>query len=88
MAEYQLLLVEWVDSYGCSPVWEPIAEIKPEICHARSVGWLVAENNECITIVPHVSETAVRPQGCGDMTIPRRSIVKITKLVEADHGSE
>lgn len=77
--KWPLLLVEWVDSYGCSPRWERIDEIEPEVIHAQSVGWLVHEDENVLVLVPHVTRPAFEGshhQGCGDMAIP---LVAITK---------
>lgn len=75
-----LVLISWEDSFGVSSSWEEIPEDldpKPLVCN--SVGWIVAENDRCITVVPHMHEAdpdlgAVR-SGCGDMTIPKSCII-------------
>lgn len=76
--EHKLVLIEWVDSYGCSSDWRSIegCDPKPTVC--RSVGWLVHEDEKCKTIVPHICEQ--EGQGCGDMTIPTEAIKSVVAL--------
>lgn len=80
----ELVLVEWVDSFGCSPNWqriEGIEDLKPMRC--QSVGWLVHQDDNYIVVVPHLSasdQPHIDQQGCGDMAIPQRSILAIQSL--------
>ena len=48
----------------------------------KSVGWLLAENKECVILVPHIAGDKCDAvlQGCGDLTIPADSITKVTVL--------
>jgi len=80
----KLVLVEWIDVHA-GRGWKDLDEIEgscePIFC--RSVGWLAAEKNGHKTIVPHLAgekngDTIVH--GRGDLTIPARSIVKMTVL--------
>lgn len=84
--ERKLVMIEWLDAYGCSSEWQEIpvltTEQKPMVC--TSVGWILFENDERVVLVPHltgIGNDRAHEQGCGDMTIPRVSIVKITPLV-------
>jgi hypothetical protein len=79
----QLVLIEWLDSYGCSSEWQPLQDrqARPLLC--RSVGWLLHDGSDCKVVVPHVSDANnkhVPTQGCGDMTIPTSAILSITEL--------
>jgi hypothetical protein len=82
----RLVLVEWADSYGCSPTWQPLEGTEPAkrlVC--KSVGWLFRDDKECKIVVPHISDgesIGIPPQGCGDMTIPTRCIIRMTTLKE------
>jgi hypothetical protein len=81
----RLVLIEWTDSLGCSSTWQPLDSVespKPLVC--KSVGWLLHDGKDCKVIVPHVTEDhgSAKRQGCGDMTIPSRCIVKLTTLRE------
>ena len=87
MSKRRLVLIEWVDSYGCSTGWTTIPDdVSDEPALCRSVGWIVAKGRKVITLVPHISnedgEINCPEQGCGDMTIPVRCIKRITTLVE------
>jgi hypothetical protein len=85
----RLVLVEWLDSFGCSANWQPLnfgdldeSALEPVLC--RSVGWLAYDGKKCKVIVPHISEvdpSESRRQGCGDMTIPTKAIINISPLV-------
>lgn len=77
----RLVLVEWLDSYGCSSDWQSLDNVSVQVMTCRSVGWLLHEDDRYKVIVPHISD-ATR-QGCGDMTIPSASIVSLRDLVEA-----
>ena len=78
-----LVLVKWLDSYGCSSEWQPIKDINAPAMVCSSVGWLVHEGEDSIVVVPHMSppdHAHAEWQGCGDMTIPRVAVVEITEL--------
>ena len=81
----KLILVEWIDSHA-GRGWQDIERIEnaavPLSC--KSVGWLIAENKLCKVIVPHISgldkNRGTIHQGCGDLVIPKRAIIKTTIL--------
>jgi len=81
---YRLVKVKWVDSYGCTSAWGFIEDKDPIAHHCYSVGWLVAESDAAIVVVPHLSpeNKAIDSDehGCGDMTIPKCSIIEIVDL--------
>jgi len=78
----KLVLIEWQDSFGCSTDWQPLEGVraKPQVC--KSVGWLPYDGKDCKVIVPHISSAHdnTAQQGCGDMTIPTKAIVKLKTL--------
>lgn len=80
----RLVLIEWVDSYGCSSSWQQLDGVEPRALTCKSVGWLLRDDAEIKVIVPHVSTpmTDIPAQGCGDMTIPARSVVRMVDLME------
>jgi len=80
---HDLVLCEWEDSYGCSQNWQAIeADGEPQLMTCKSVGWVIRKNRRCIVIVPHLSLNTelAEQQGCGDMTIPTASIVRIKRI--------
>ena len=85
--QMKLVLIEWVDSYGCSPNWEDLTETaNPEPMMCRSVGWLLHDGSGCKVIVPHVADvTNDSQQGCGNMAIPTACIVRTADLIERVH---
>ena len=78
----RLVLIEWIDSYGCSAAWQQLSDCAPQPMICRSVGWLLHDGAECKVIVPHVADQAgdIPTQGCGDMTIPAVTIRRILDL--------
>ena len=82
----KLVLIEWVESFGCSSKWEELSDdCKPEPILCRSVGWLFRDTEDCKVIVPHIANVSDGglQQGCGEMTIPTKSILSILDIVEA-----
>ncbi len=82
----RLVMIEWVDAFGCSPSWEDLDGLcQPSPITCKSVGWLYSDGPDCKVIVPHVAQPGENnnSQGCGDMTIPVSCISKITDLVES-----
>ncbi|QDU67728.1 hypothetical protein [Engelhardtia mirabilis] len=81
----RLVLIEWLDSFGCASRWsfieEPESPPEPKVC--RSVGWLAHDGETCKVILPHVAFDDGEPeQAMGDMTIPTCAVVRIVDLVE------
>jgi len=83
--KYKLVLVKWVDSYGCTSQWNAIPDKDPVSHYCYSVGWIARENKETLVILPHISpeNKAIDSEehGCGEMAIPMRAVIKITKLI-------
>lgn len=89
----RLVLVEWVDSHIAVGGWKELDEIESVAPLARSVGWIVSESAEAVAIVPHLidQQGCVVAQGCGEMLIPVRSVVKMIDLQAAtpsDYGHQ
>ena len=79
----RLVIIDWVDSFGCSSEWQELNTSNPKPLLCRSVGWLLHDGDDCKVVVPHVTkelEDQVQRQGCGDMTIPTKSITSIVDL--------
>lgn len=77
-------MIEWVDSHA-GRGWQAAERFDhvAEPLYCRSVGWILSENKDCKVIVPHIAgekqgETLL--QGCGDLTIPTKAILKVTTL--------
>jgi hypothetical protein len=77
------VLIEWEDSYGCSPDWRDVpVDGEPAAMICRSLGWVLRASRRFVVIIPHMAQNdrlGVR-QGCGDMTIPTAAIVRVTRL--------
>jgi hypothetical protein len=80
----RLVLVEWIDSFGCSPNWGVIEDDPkpPTIPVCQSVGWLAYDGDDCKVVVPHIADATdySKRQGCGEMTIPSRTIIRLVDL--------
>ncbi|KKN79665.1 hypothetical protein LCGC14_0338690 [marine sediment metagenome] len=82
----KLVLIEWIDSHS-GRGWRTTEEIErcAEPLYCRSVGWLIKETKQVKVIVPHIAGEKngdIILQGCGDLTIPTKAIIKITTLKE------
>ncbi len=84
----KLVLIDWLDAHA-GRGWQTVEQLEraAEPLYCRSVGWLIAERSDCKVIVPHISgekNSATILSGCGDLTIPNKSIVKLTILRKND----
>ena len=43
----RLVLIEWLDSYGCSSQWQDLQGASPAPLTCKSVGWLVHDADDC-----------------------------------------
>jgi hypothetical protein len=83
-----LVWIKWTDSHSPSESkWRPIDEIKNENekMILISVGYLVAENKDVLTVVPHIHSEEMKnivDNGKGDMVIPKVSIIERKILKE------
>ena len=83
-----LVLIEWLDSNSCYTGWntkDQITSLPIGGLRCRSVGWLVKEARDHIVIVAHIGgeeENGSFKNGCGDMMIPKVSIVSRKPLWE------
>ena len=72
-------LVNWIDSYGCSTNWTSPDDIHCAVHHCFSVGYILKESEETIIIAPHYSplnkSIGTNEHVCGDMSIPKVSII-------------
>lgn len=55
MIPYPLVCVEWLDHYELGPDWAEINDLTPQIAVCFSVGWVLAETDEILTLCPHLS---------------------------------
>jgi hypothetical protein len=77
MRKLPVYYLEWVDSASCRG-WTEVERIDPSPKVCRSIGFLVMENKEVITIAGHFSDN---PDLCnGDITIPKVAIIKRKKI--------
>ncbi len=80
----EIVLIEWVDSHS-GKGWQTLEELETKAVplYCRSVGWLIKETKDCKVITPHIAGEEngdIMLQGCGDMVIPTKAIVKVKIL--------
>jgi len=71
------VMVEWLDSLSNPQLWEFIDEMddmEPPRC--RSVGFVLADTAECMTLAPSMNDYQV----LGRIVIPRGAIVSVKTL--------
>lgn len=68
-----LVYVEWIDSEMVEG-WQPVEDVSPEFESVHTIGWLVAENDQGVTIAAHLDETGKRT--CDVMRIPHVAILR------------
>ena len=73
-----LVIIEWEDSHKTEG-WLIGHSSKCQGLQIVSVGFLIAESKQAVVISAHKS-LEEEPQYCNAMTIPRRSIKKITEV--------
>lgn len=80
-----LVLVEWLDSIQPQPNWQHLASMETaEPVRCYSVGWLVSGDGETKALAPNLGVVGDdNVQISGVITIPARSITKITPLKES-----
>jgi hypothetical protein len=69
----KLVYLEWVDSSGSTDGWYHLKDFEPNLVWCKSVGWVVYETDEYITVLPHMGDES---QGRGELTIPVCAIKK------------
>lgn len=73
----RLVYVEWFDSMG-GDHWQPLDANRREDLRCQSVGWVLRQDGEGLTLVPHIATEGA--QGRGVLTIPRVSITSVITL--------
>lgn len=78
----KLVLVEWQDAAGgVLSGWRSLSDIKKKARAepAKSVGWLITDNDDVIVVCPHLVGDG-EPDGDGEITIPKSWVSKITEI--------
>ena len=86
----EIVCVEWIDSVGVGQDWRSFEDISLIEHRCFTVGYLVAENDLALVVVPHLSpeDEVAMEQGCGDMLIPRVAVKSVSKLTSLLDSSE
>ena len=80
--QFDILEIIWMDSLSDENKWERLQDydfdyLRTNLTH-RSVGYLMGDNNDAITLVQSVRENKIF--GLGVITIPKGCIKKIRKI--------
>lgn len=78
----KLILIEWVDSHGCTPSWTSLENYRAVLPIMKSVGWLVFEDENLYSVCGNISEETESTvfQGNGIMTIPKKAVLSLIEL--------
>jgi len=91
MLNEKIELIKWVDSFGCAAQWGSLPEQGEPIpvVPCFSVGFVVAEDNNTVVLVPHMHDENEQAEavksGMGDLAIPKCSILERRELGTAFH---
>ena len=72
------VMIEWVDSQFEPQGWKHINEVKITIPHIHSVGFIIKQSKKAIVISQSID--IKNNHISNDFTIPKCSIIKITRL--------
>ncbi len=79
----RLVQIRWHDAAGVSEKWESVSSLKddPLVDYIiDSVGFVLRETETVIHIAPHFHGGNKNDQYCGDMQIPKSSILDIWEI--------
>ncbi|KLT73274.1 hypothetical protein PL75_03360 [Neisseria arctica] len=85
----ELKFVVWEDAFGCPAGWELMEEIEKQTSVVHSVGFVIAETEQTLTLAPHIGgQNRENQQYAGVITLPKRQIISISSLVNIHAMSE
>lgn len=79
-------VVKWIDAVGVGQDWQEISHVeRQELSHmiVVSFGKIIAKSSHVIVLAPHVTSQVggqEECQVCGQMNIPLRAIVEVSKV--------
>ena len=79
----RIVLIEWIDSRGCTSDWEFLEDVEPQKpCNCITVGFILEDHSEYLTVVQTVSVELDQKnsQIMARMTIPRCAISAVREL--------
>ena len=75
----EIKFVVWEDAFGCPAGWETLDDIAVETSIVHSVGFVVAETEQALTLAPHIAgQNRENKQFAGVITLPKRQIISIS----------
>ena len=82
-AGYRLVKVRWLDSSGIGGGWHDFGDLTHESLDCETVGWLIHECPDCITVVPTIAVNEM-DHGLQGVRIPSAVVKSIVNLVAAE----
>jgi hypothetical protein len=62
--DFRLVIIECLDSYGCSSSRQDLANCEPSVV-CKSIGWLIHDGDKCKVIVSHLNQPDHRHKPTG-----------------------
>lgn len=80
----ELVHIVWADSFGLAAGWEDDTDVSTTWVSVHTVGFVLAETNDAITVAPHVGyHGGLRNQVGGAVTIPKIAIVSRREITSS-----
>lgn len=84
-----LMIFIWDDAFGVPAGWFFKEDIEKTVSRVCSVGFLIDETEETLTIAPHIGgNNQEQQQYAGFLTIPRKQITYFSSLELSDLAPE
>ena len=78
----ELVYLEWLDARGANEQWDDLNRFRGphnKPAEIQSVGWIVAEDDDCLSIVAHLD--ADEDLGCGILTVLKVCIKVLKNMI-------
>lgn len=80
--------VDWLDSKQPVPAWQWVSDLgAPAPARCTSVGFLVGESADAITLAQSLADADDEAQAGGTMTIPRACVLDLAELAPSASSS-
>ena len=76
----EMIYIKWVDSYGCTSLWEDVGDLDLLPAYCETSGFLIEETIDSLIIANSINIERGREQVVGVMTVPKSSIIDRKKI--------
>lgn len=78
----EMVMIKWADSAASCLNWHWESEWTTDVVTIISIGFLIRETNDTITIIPNISlpKDGEERQGRGELTVPRQTIISMERI--------